>query len=166
VTDEKVDVASLEEKGPEGIGGWLILVAIGVVLRPPILIYNTVTLCNLVGSRNWEMLTAPDSPAYLPLWGPVVRGEIIANILLLIGWSITAVLFFYKKKSFPWWFIGMMTFGLAFVIADMVAFKAIFPDKSTTETGAAADFLRAFIVTMIWIPYMLVSKRVKATFVR
>jgi hypothetical protein len=64
-------------------------------------------------------------------------------------------LFYQKKKEFPRYFI--LTLVVFFVLHLLVYLLS----GVATGRGLGASFVQV----LIWIPYMLVSKRVKATFI-
>ncbi len=155
-----------EEKNLEGIGGWLIVVAIGIVVTPIRLVMLMMTTYPEIFSTGaWEVLTTQGSEAYNPLWGPFIIGEIIINIGVLIAWLYMAYLFFSKKLVFPKWYIGLAVFSLIFIVADAFAFKLVLPNEPVFDPDTIKELMRSLFMVVVWVPYMLVSKRVKATFI-
>ncbi len=155
------------ERGPVGLGGWLILVGIGIVLSPIViagLVYQTYVPIFQDGS--WEFLTTPGSEGYNPLWKWVLLGEIAANVALFAGYTILVFQFFMKKTIFPNFFIMMSLTTIAIMLADAVVMKQLLPEEPMFDRETGRDFFRSVVYACIWIPYMLASKRVKATFVR
>ena len=62
------------ESEPRGLGGWLILVAIGLVLtagRAFLLVFGT--FLPILTGGQWEILTAKGSQAYHPFWAPLLK---------------------------------------------------------------------------------------------
>ena len=56
---------------PKGIGGWLILPSIGLLISPFVLIVQLQDLMRSVFAPGvWAALTSHKSPAYHPLWAP------------------------------------------------------------------------------------------------
>lgn len=90
----------------------------------------------------------PRRDIYSPLWAPLLIAEVLVNIGLITAWVYIAFLFFKKKAAFPKWYIGIWSFTPVF-------------DPDTSK-----DLIRLFITALIWVPYILVSKRVKATFAK
>jgi hypothetical protein len=74
--------------------------------------------------------------------------------------------FFTKSKHFPKWYIGVAVFSLFFIVADAFAVKPVLPSEPIFDPDTVKELMRAVIMVVIWVPYMLVSKRVKATFVK
>jgi hypothetical protein len=114
------------EKNLEGIGGWLILITIGIIVTPIRLILVMITTYHEVFSSGaWEAFTTQGSEAYSPLWAPILIAEILINSGMLLTWLYMAYLFFSKKAAFPKWYIGLAVFSLIFVVADASVIKLI-----------------------------------------
>lgn len=157
----------IQNQGPEGIGGWLILVAIGLVLTPIRLVAMMLpAYAEVFTSGTWDVLTTPGSGAYSPLWAPLLLGEIVINALLLCAGIVLIYLFFTKRRPFRRFYIGVSLFSLAFIVVDAYSFKLVLPDDPVFDPQTARELVRAVIAAAVWVPYMLVSKRAKNTFVR
>ena len=155
------------ENNLEGISDWLILVAIGVVISPiRISISMMKTFPELFSTGVWDALTTPETSVYSPFWAPLIIVEILLNCALLLTSIYIAYLFFTKKKRFPKWYIGIMVFSLVFMVFEAFLANLLFPSVPVFDSGMTIDFVRSLIYAAIWIPYMLVSKRVKATFIQ
>jgi hypothetical protein len=156
-----------QEKKREGLGGWLVLVGLGIIISP-LRIIGTVfpVYSGMFANGSWEVLTTRGNEAYNPLWAPILYGEMAVNGALVVGWVFVAFLFFSKKRVFPKWYIGMLLFTLAFIVADALAIKAVLPNEPVFDPETVKELGRSLVFSLIWIPYMLVSKRVKATFVK
>ena len=119
-----------EEKNLEGIGGLLILVAIGIIVTPiRIVMLMMATYPEIFSTGVWEAFTTQGSEAYSPLWAPILIGEILINSGMLLVCVYMAYLFFSKKMVFPKWYIGLAVFSLAFIIADAFAIKLVLPSE-------------------------------------
>jgi len=155
-----------DEKTLEGIGGWLILVAIGIVVTPiRIIMLIMATYPEIFLTGVWEALTTQGSEAYSPLWAPILIIEILINSGMLLAWLYMAYLFFSKKVVFPKWYIGLAVFSLVFIIADAFAIKLVMPSEPVFDPDTIKELMRSLFMVVVWVPYMLISKRVKATFV-
>lgn len=155
------------DRHERGIGGWLILVAIGIIIAPfQVLIQLVPVYIEIFSTGIWEVLTTPGSDVYNPLWIPILIGEMTVNAGIVLGWIFLAILFFTKKKLFPKFYIGMLVFNLAFLLLDAFAVKAVLPNEPIFDPDTLNNVLRTFLTIIIWVPYMLISKRVKVTFIQ
>jgi hypothetical protein len=95
------------------------------------------------------------------IWG------VAANLLLVAGSLYLLLLFSRERKQFPTFIIGLYIFLLLCAVVDMVmsaqVVEAISPGDGVQAIGRLG---RTLVACCIWIPYFLVSKRVKNTFVR
>jgi hypothetical protein len=139
--------------GPRGIGGWLILPAIGIVLSP---------LLSLAGIAE-----SVDILGQLPS-GTLIHGlvwvEVIANAAMVAFAVKVAFDFFRLKRQAPANYIAFLVTTVVLHAADLfVALQFLgmefLPEDARTLT-------RAIIAGAVWIPYFVRSKRVANTFVR
>lgn len=114
----------------------------------------------------WENLTTPGTGAYHYLWGPLIVYEIVGNLFFAIGAIVLVVLFFTKNHRFPLLMIGFLVLNPVFVILDHFLGNLIPFVADMGDTESYAEIGRAVIGAMIWVPYFMVSKRVKNTFVK
>lgn len=155
------------EKTLEGLRGWLILVGLGVVLSPFIIATNVVKVFTEISPSDvWKALTSPDGAAYHALWAPLLISEFVANSALILAWGYIAFLFFSKRRIFPFWFIAAHVATVFIIVIDTMAVHYILPEMPRFDPETLQKFLRPIVALSIWAPYMLMSKRVKATFVR
>ncbi|MCR4348160.1 MAG: DUF2569 domain-containing protein [Sulfuricaulis sp.] len=156
-----------EENKLEGLGGLLVLVGLGIILSPILVIAQTFPIYSeMFSNGSWEVLTTPGTEAYNPLWAPILICEITINIALVFAWLFIAFLFFSKKKIFPRWYVGILLFTLVFLLVDAFSIKLVLPNEPVFDPGTSTNIIRSVVVTLIWVPYIFMSKRVKATFVK
>lgn len=147
------------------IGGWLILVGIGLLIAPlRMLMIIVPTYQEVLQPDVWAMLAVPGGLLYHPLWAPILIGEIATNTLLFIVSLILIVMFFRKSQLFPKAYIIVAIFTLTFILVDAAAVKVVLPDEPMLDPDTMKEVTRSLVSVLIWCPYMLVSKRVKATF--
>jgi hypothetical protein len=146
-----------------GIGGWLILVAIGQVLGP---------IGTLVSIGNYY-LHEVDTPMFdiLPL---IVYGTIALSAAYLAYSVFTTIMFFRHSRLFPRLYILQWILMAAMPLVD-VAWVAItasvytgesLTDFLTIDVEHVGQVVAALILGPIWIAYMLRSRRVANTFVK
>ncbi len=162
----KVGVENSESKARD-IGGLLILVAIGVVVSPlRILHFLSTVYPPIFTDGTWGALANEASPTYLPLWGSLILAEILINAFVLMASVYLAFLFFNKKAKFPSWYAGIALFSLGFILVDAYMVTLIIPEIPMFDNETTSEVLKASISCLVWMPYLLLSKRSKETFVR
>ena len=152
---------------PSGIGGWLYLVAIGLCLTPIRLVAEIVRGVRPLDPATWHAVTTPGMPAYHPLFGPLIVGELVANVVLLAWAVVLLYLFFAKRQAFPGAMIAFLFVRLAIQFADMLVAKMI-PAAAAAASGPTVYGALAggVLVVLIWVPYFSKSRRVATTFIR
>lgn len=148
------------------IGGWLILVAIGLIFAPiRLLVVLFKDLLPALSADTWSRLTTPGAEAYHPLWAPLLLFEVIGNCLFILSPIIIAVFFFQRRRFVPRLIIVLLLANLVFVAIDYFAADLIPFVAAQEDMGSLVELIRVLIACAIWVPYFLVSKRVKGTFV-
>ena len=155
-----------ENQELKGLGGWLILVGIAVIFTPVRMLATLVPLYHgILTDGTWEALTTQGSVSYNGLLAPLLTCEIAFNALLILASLYLIYLFFSKHYWFPRVYIALLVASLIFMPVDAWVVTFIVPDEPVFDPDTAKEFARTLVAAVIWIPYMLVSKRVKATFV-
>jgi len=150
----------------KGLSGWLILVGLGVVLSPIRLIF---VVNQVYGSiffdGTWALISSKDSEFYNPYLASLIIIEIIYNILMIIACIYLIYLFFTKHYRFPSIYIIITIITIVFIPLDAYMVYLLVPDQPIFDEETAKEFGRVIFFAMIWVPYLLKSKRVKVTFV-
>ena len=164
LSSEELEKESTEDE-LEGIAGWLILVAIGIVVQPFRLISNFGPLYLEIFSRGiFGSLTNPEAASYNPVLALFLAIEIVYNVVMFAV-SIWLIFLFFKKRSFfPKLYIIVAFLSIVFIPLDAWLATLLVPDRPFFDAPSQEEFLRVVIGSAIWVPYMLMSKRVKATF--
>lgn len=148
-----------------GLKGWLLVVGIGLCITPVRLLKTIGENTSAFNEDTWSALTIHGSAGYHPLWAPLLIGETIVNVLLLGGSVLALWLFFRKRRIFPRVAIAWLLAGAIVSVLDLVLVQAI-PDAAAEVTASdIREVMKTGVGAMIWIPYFLRSKRVRATFV-
>jgi len=151
---------------PGGIGGWLYLVALGVCLAPLRLAGEIVRGLRPLQSATWHAVTTPGTSAYHPLFAPLIVGELIVNAALLV-WAVALLyLFFSKRRAFVAAMMAFLIARLAVQVADLGAGLMVPMVAARIGPAAWGGLAGGGIVVLIWVPYLVKSRRVEATFVR
>ncbi|MEX2141146.1 MAG: DUF2569 domain-containing protein [Pirellulales bacterium] len=157
---------AIEQRGPEGIGGWLLLPLLGLIFTPiRCSLYLAIKNIPIFTEGHFSQLTDPNFAGYHSLWAPLLIMELVGNALIgvLAIWGL--VLMFRKAKAFPRFMIIFYTAGLVFVTIDTMMGLQIPYLAEEGRRVFVKQMIQAAIPAAIWIPYMLVSKRVRNTFV-
>jgi hypothetical protein len=148
-----------------GLGGWLLLVGFGVLLRPFSLGFIIWNNAEVYGAANWVDLTSLGGARYHALWAPVLIGELLANLALLGLSILVLLLFFQRRRTFARYFIATLWISAGVVALDAVACIWL-PVEAPDLEGNVRDATRATASAAIWTLYALKSKRVRNTFVK
>lgn len=135
-----------------GIGGWLILIAVGLAVSPFVSLFGIYRDFRLLfGHANWAL----ESYHGLAL---LILFEAATNTIFFLSLIGLNILFYQKKKSFPGWMIAFLCVQIFIILVDHLAAMRYFPTVSLAHPA------RALISASIWVPYLLRSLRVKETF--
>lgn len=146
----------------KGIGGWLILPMLGIVLSLIILPFSIYTQ-NAQVIEYWCELTDPQSNSFIPLFKELIYFEVLGNVILYLTLLFLSYVFFTKKKLTIKIYIFFQLFSLVLTVSDIIL-ASILLDLDV-DASDIKDIFRALVGCAIWIPYFLVSRRVKNTFV-
>ena len=155
---------SVQQSPP--IGGWLMVIAIGLVISLVQNLNNLLQSLSPLRGPVWARLTDPASPRYNPHWRAALIFELVAACLYVVMNFIAIILFFGKRRRFPT--LTVIFIPSIFVLGLVDHYLAgLIPAVAASPIHARAAYLLAakFVALHVWIPYLLVSKRVKATFV-
>ena len=157
--------ANQHQSAPSGIGGWLILVAIGLCLTPLRIGAEIIQGARALEPVAWRAVTTPGSPAYHSLLGPLIVGEMVANVALLAWTCVLLYLFFTTRRAFPRAMIGFLIVRVAIQMADIFVARSIPVAAASIGPRVYGSVGANLLVVFVWVPYFLKSRRVAATFV-
>ena len=150
----------------KGLSGWLLLVGLGVIVSPiRLFALLATTYWPIFNDGTWSVLTTAGTASYHPLWAPLLLGEVAFNGLMFLAHLWLVVLFFTTSRLFPPVFIALVLSSLVFIPLDAWIVSFVLPDEPIFDPETVKEFGRSAATGLIWIPYLLLSKRVKATFV-
>lgn len=148
------------------IGGWLILYIFGLIMAPIALSFILYSVYwPILTNGTWSSLTTQGSELYHALWGPLIILELVGNCLTIIFCLVTLVFIFKKSKYAPTVAISLMIYSLIFVAGDYLLAQLIPAVAVQKDSASTKEIGRTVVGALIWIPYFLKSKRVKALFV-
>lgn len=138
---------------PSGIGGWLLLPALGTLITPFFLAKSAFDLA--------ETLLTFDIPD--PALKALIVVETIGNLAFCLAWIYTFFLLCKRRVQYPALFMILSVGLLGYVILDLTVAKVGF--EAAIEPGDIRDLVRGIVSCAIWVPYMALSRRVRNTFV-
>ncbi|MBT1703235.1 DUF3857 domain-containing protein [Chryseosolibacter indicus] len=139
------------------IGGWLILIAIGLVITPIRLLMDLGSNAHLITGTGW--MTWLSAKQY-GLFAFTFFSHVY-NIIKLLFSVLLVVLFFQRRSSFPLLMSIQLATNFIVLTADVVI------TNYATEESSYTDFQeigKTLLAAIIWIPYLNISQRVKETF--
>ena len=158
-------------RGPEGVepslsglGGWLVLVALGVCLTPLWTLSTLVRNGPAYSASSWARLTMPGGAAYDPLWAPTLLFELVYNVSLLVFVCLQAWAFFRRKRLFPALFVVIAAVRVVVDWLDLALAHAITTLQSKPVNWEA--HLGTLFSLTLWSAYMFRSRRVHNTFIK
>lgn len=166
-TEDQPTSINHQPSGVSGLGGWLVLVQIGLILTILLaLIQLPEFYFTVFDSENWNVFTSRESEYYHPLWGPTFIIETVFSTFLL-GFTVFTLYMFYRKKFIlPRLMIILYSANLFFWVVDLILLYQIPLAREVEDGSSIRELFQSIISCAIWIPYFLNSKRVKNTFVK
>ncbi|NUU78751.1 DUF2569 domain-containing protein [Paenibacillus xylanilyticus] len=161
--------ARVELPGISGLGGWLILIQIGLFASLLLLIVDLSQVAVIMDPAKWGLISDTEKDLYYQVMNPLLWFGIISNVILLIIVIVNLVLLYMKKRQFP---RMMITLYIANVLAGigtwiMIGQAEIPGALNGFDTTPARNLtIRSILTCCIFIPYFLKSVRVKNTFVK
>ncbi len=153
-------------EGPTGLGGWLILLGISLVLGVLVRCFGLLQNVGVMTGPDWTALTSPGGAAYDPWWGPGIIIEIVMLSGLFALNLYVLFLFFTKRRRFP---LFIIIFGLSNILVALIDFVICslihnFPEQAKGALTQA--IIQSVVYTTVWGLYVTKSLRVRNTFVR
>lgn len=142
----------------EKINGWLVLVAIGVIVTPIRVLVQIIQTDSFFNDNVWGNMMSQGTG-----FSAFLLFEFVYNITYFAFSIMVVVLFFQRRSSLP----TIITIGyiVTFVMLVVDEFIANQMAIGSPEPVAWKDITRALITVVIWVPYFHYSERVKNTFV-
>jgi hypothetical protein len=143
-----------------GIGGWLLLIGVNLVVGPFYRLHHIITsnIPSIFAEEYQTYLSNHHASAALILFELIQSTSIFALLIVL------NFLFFTRKKAFPAFMIFSLATMMASELFDHIASHLLHPARSIWN--GPRGLISSLVACCIWIPYFVVSRRVKATFIR
>lgn len=140
------------------IGGWLILIGLGVALSPIRILIDLIRDTSLIDGSGWMTWLAAKQYGLFTF----ALFTHIYNIFNLLFTVLIAVLFFQRRSSFPRLMSIELAMTLIITAIDILLTRAV---TDNPDGISSREVFRALGSAAIWIPYLNISTRVKETFV-
>ncbi|MFT2009662.1 DUF3857 domain-containing protein [Pontibacter sp. 13R65] len=146
----------------ESIGGWLILIMMGLLFSP----FRTLVVLltgNYFNQNVWQGFLTATSASYAPVTAAVLALEMVLHIGFLVFAVLLISLFLQRRSSVPQLMAIFYFSSLIVRVGQYAALEAL-GLQSITATGIG-EITGSLITAAIWVPYFYKSQRVKNTFV-
>ncbi|GMQ64196.1 DUF2569 domain-containing protein [Vallitalea maricola] len=147
--------------GPQGIGGWLVLIVIGYIftlLSTALMIFE---IYNLYIDGTVAALTEKKGDYYNPELFLLINFEMVINVLIFLFIVIILIFLFRKKRLYPKLAISLIIGNNIVVGLDHLFCNLIGLETTGVEL---AQYVGRLVAGVLWIVYFVKSKRVKNTF--
>lgn len=147
--------------GPQGIGGWLVLIVIGyifTILSTALMLFE---IYNLYINGTVAAITEKKGDYYNPELFLLINFEMVINILIFLFIVIILIFLFRKKRLYPKLAISLIVGNNIIVGLDHLFCNLIGLETTGVEF---AQYVVRLIAGILWIVYFVKSKRVKNTF--
>jgi magnesium-transporting ATPase (P-type) len=164
-SENRLDYQSNEQAELKGLGGWLVLVGLGLILSPFIQIkflYDVFWIP--IHDGQWSDAINPASPNYVPNFKAVAISEAAINALLIALGVWLIYLFFRKRRLFPATYICWLLACILVTVIDAIVATHVLSMEQIFDLETTKSLVKMVIHAAIWVPYMLLSRRVKNTF--
>lgn len=158
---ENKNTKQSNEKAKTPFSGWLALVGLGLILTPIIQGYGLLGYFSLFNETF-------DIPGYMSL----LQMEFVASIVIIIASLYILYLYFKKSVNFPKYYIILLIASAVYTAIDhllLASLTAPTPEQQKAITDAlsqnSGEVGKSIFFAIIWVSYIIKSKKVKATFV-
>jgi len=155
-TEYEGSESSETSDAPDSLGGWLILVGLGLLFNTWIFITNA---ANSFNTKLYPGRTTPDEELFYTIDGFSCLIFAGANVIL-------AFLYFMKKQSFPNVYVGVLCTATAWSFLNWLWAANVLNPNLNDVSYYLIHTILMLVTSAAWIPYMRKSKQVKATFTR
>jgi len=161
--DEPPRSPAVSDRPALRIGGWLVVVAVGLVLSCLRLLAALFARAPSYALDNWATLTQVGDAAFDPMKVPLLLFQMAALLAALVFMGLVAVLFFQRRSSLPRVSTGVLV-GLLALSAIDLSWSAAWP-PTQTEGEPWPWFGLCVAALAAWWPVCRYSRRIRDTFV-
>jgi hypothetical protein len=153
-------------KGLVGLEGWLALFIVGLCISIVLIIVN---LAGYPSTLNDLSSLQGQAASYVDALTPALWFEIIMNIFTIALMVWVLVLLFQRSQMAVVVTVVFLITNAIFLVVDYAWASSIFNSYNVSQymqselNAAAGNVAKSLVAALVWAPYFLVSKRVKAT---
>ncbi|RVT98041.1 DUF3857 domain-containing protein [Mucilaginibacter limnophilus] len=141
------------------IGGWLILIALGLILTPVITVYHLLNE-DYFKLSTWNNYAAT---AYDARYKVTLVYEVLANVLIFSYSIFCLVMLLTRRDILPSYIKGYFIVVVVINLADYIFISGLHNDAISST--ALTALIKSIIIGSIWLLYFTRSVRVKETFI-
>ncbi len=140
------------------IGGWLILIVIGLFLTPIVMIESLINN-HYLSINTWNSYNVIKDNIFFKTQ---LIFEVAGIIIIMCNAIFCLVLLLKKRDILPKYIIGYFSFRIIFRVAEYIFILALHHEPSSKFME---DGILTIIACAVWIAYFIISIRVKETFI-
>lgn len=150
------------EKGPQGVGGWLLFLVVSMVVLTPFFGIGQTYVEFTSAERAYPAITQ------IAWWSSYKTAHWIATLIFCaisiyggLGLALNRTIDAVTKAKFVLWF----NYPISVIVLTVIAATMV-PDNGAAAAEAALLLIPSLIMLAIWTSYLNLSKRVKNTYGR
>ncbi|QJB34361.1 DUF3857 domain-containing protein [Chitinophaga oryzae] len=149
---------------PLPIGGWLSLLAIGLVFSP---MSDVLFLCEakVFNYETWTGIAARRDIGNVTVVQLFLIGDMVIRVFLLCYSVLLAVLFFNKRDTFPFALATYYFINTLYLFFFHRIHGYYFGESTQGNLLDPDSIVWPLLRMALWVPYLLMSPRAKATFI-
>ncbi|WP_445669493.1 DUF2569 family protein [Paenibacillus sp. FSL R10-2736] len=157
---------NISRKSYVGFGGWLVLFAASLFVQFIRLLLSILDNYSIIISDEFKLITDPDSEYYNSSLYPSLIVDTILSLFICI--MIIFIIYFCIRHSI--WFkkLSVIYIISSFIIQCLTLFWLLgihfLPEEFYEEINIYQGVISSLAYMLIWLPYLLISKRVKNTY--
>ncbi|WP_295791605.1 DUF3857 domain-containing protein [Mucilaginibacter sp.] len=141
------------------LGGWLILLLVGLFLTPIVIVINL----NDTKYFTMDVWNSISKYSYANGLKAHIIFKVAGSVILMAYSLFCLVLFLNRRDILPKYMIGYLVYGIVFRVADLIFVHSV--SRLAISNQFSEAVISSVVAGAIWIPYFLKSTRVKETFI-
>ncbi|MBN8480814.1 MAG: DUF3857 domain-containing protein [Xanthomonadales bacterium] len=149
---------------PSGLGGWLVLATLGLLVTPLVSIFVVWQTRDSWSLATWTAVSTPTSDSYSALAAPTLMISAIGLVGMFVMSILLLVIYFRRRTSVRWLYPAFLIGLFVWQLANL-GLIGLLPNVKV-DASDVADVVRGAFAALLWTLYFLRSQRVAATFTR